>query len=927
MEPPPQSDGLLSQDLSTCSLSSALNLTRKGEDSLLKSTSMEALRVVKKPTWHNIGSGNSRGLVYSENESDHMSQPSQQIQPNNTFSNATVTLSYVSRSHVFSPPNSLSQLPPVCGVPSINRKFSGHSPPHEADALANEAGRRGLCVDIDQCILPHAAKPVMLSSQSEVFETSTQAQLIESVGGARFMQQALEINGNKDAHTMGMEKLEPALGDGSSECVHSEAKDGCVLNGIGNSFSSHGSCKEKSTESCITDIVAEIKKCDSEMVSLISRTKEPVDLLDSTLSRNTCNRNGEYVSPLEDPLSPPATSLDETEDVFVLPQTLSSPTSENFTDNGSVIAVEEGSGDLSETEFPVATVEDGSPLQRSFSNSDDVEMPITSNGIQILPADVPEHCRPLSDPDGDLLKNKGRLCEVQENNTLVPDDAILNGSVLAQERTTQRKKLPPRSRRGTRLEAIVQNITPSRYKVTTNLHSSKKCCSSQTHPVNVEVLQSQDSLKDASGLEQEPNLKTTVLPNINTDNTDTDKSKTSTSDSENLSTFKALYSTTYQEPVNHEDTEKDQGNRSRPKRSTRARGKMTMPKICPSSAKQHKVSVANKPIPTTRKAHITKRKRKKYKTGQSSLFSPQEPEIKLKYVNYKDEKRDVKADNFSPFIRMEVKEYSTCTVINYAEEENARLRKGQQQVSSRFISGMVPTTSCLQLGRVSAESKWQNSLVCCLCGGSANTLDLGDLHGPYYSEGHKPTPKPLVSQQDLKEEDDSSDSDSSSSIRRRKHAQGGRNWPQRPSHRLRRHDVLETCRRWANDNNGLQSPSAKRPRTELAAGGWYSPLVVPLDTREYWVHEDCSVWSAGVYLVKGKLYGLEEAVRLAQETVCSTCHNRGATLGCVFKGCSNKYHYACALHSDCVLNEENFSMKCTKHKNKSFKGSCKQESR
>lgn len=31
--------------------------------------------------------------------------------------------------------------------------------------------------------------------------------------------------------------------------------------------------------------------------------------------------------------------------------------------------------------------------------------------------------------------------------------------------------------------------------------------------------------------------------------------------------------------------------------------------------------------------------------------------------------------------------------------------------------------------------------------------------------------------------------------------------------------------------------------------------------------------------------------------MCSACHNPGATLGCFFKGCPNKYHYRCALES------------------------------
>ncbi|KAJ8246367.1 hypothetical protein GJAV_G00266940 [Gymnothorax javanicus] len=133
--------------------------------------------------------------------------------------------------------------------------------------------------------------------------------------------------------------------------------------------------------------------------------------------------------------------------------------------------------------------------------------------------------------------------------------------------------------------------------------------------------------------------------------------------------------------------------------------------------------------------------------------------------------------------------------------------------------------------------------------------------------------------------------------------------------------MLGVSRRWGSDGDCSHSPAAKRPRRESASENWYSPPVVPLDPGEYWVHEDCGVWSAGVFLVKGRLYGLEEAVRLAKETVCSKCHTVGATLGCLFKGCPNKYHYICAVKAGCVLDENNFSMKCTKHKNKTVRAS------
>uniref|UniRef100_M3ZT64 PHD-type domain-containing protein n=1 Tax=Xiphophorus maculatus TaxID=8083 RepID=M3ZT64_XIPMA len=223
----------------------------------------------------------------------------------------------------------------------------------------------------------------------------------------------------------------------------------------------------------------------------------------------------------------------------------------------------------------------------------------------------------------------------------------------------------------------------------------------------------------------------------------------------------------------------------------------------------------------------------------------------------------------------------------------------------RFVSAIVPTTSCLYLGRLSTHGQHQRALVCCLCGRSANSIDLGDLHGPYYPEGYRPNIKAPANVSGLKEdEEDSSYSDSSSSTTR------ARRW----AAPLKQKGLLGS-RKWSSGR--ISSPEAKQARSEggLAdAEDWYSPPVLPVEPCEYWLHEDCGIWSAGVFLVRGKVYGLEEAVKVAQETVCTACHNPGATLGCFFKGCPNKYHYRCALESDCVLIEDNFSMKCKKHK-------------
>ncbi len=59
------------------------------------------------------------------------------------------------------------------------------------------------------------------------------------------------------------------------------------------------------------------------------------------------------------------------------------------------------------------------------------------------------------------------------------------------------------------------------------------------------------------------------------------------------------------------------------------------------------------------------------------MFSPQEPEIKLKYANHKEEKKDTRPDSFAPYIHME---FSSCTIINFREEDVYSTKKGSQHV-------------------------------------------------------------------------------------------------------------------------------------------------------------------------------------------------------------------------------------------------------
>ncbi|XP_019760861.1 uncharacterized protein CG5098 isoform X3 [Dendroctonus ponderosae] len=85
------------------------------------------------------------------------------------------------------------------------------------------------------------------------------------------------------------------------------------------------------------------------------------------------------------------------------------------------------------------------------------------------------------------------------------------------------------------------------------------------------------------------------------------------------------------------------------------------------------------------------------------------------------------------------------------------------------------------------------------------------------------------------------------------------------------------------------------------------------NTFEVWVHEDCMVWSPGVYLVGPKIAGLEEAVWTCSNLPCSGCGLKGANVTCVKRGCLSSSHVCCARKSHWQLDEANFKAYCPEH--------------
>ncbi|XP_057324364.1 uncharacterized protein LOC130667015 [Microplitis mediator] len=92
--------------------------------------------------------------------------------------------------------------------------------------------------------------------------------------------------------------------------------------------------------------------------------------------------------------------------------------------------------------------------------------------------------------------------------------------------------------------------------------------------------------------------------------------------------------------------------------------------------------------------------------------------------------------------------------------------------------------------------------------------------------------------------------------------------------------------------------------------------MIPGDEQrwEVWLHEQCAVWAAGVYLAGGRVTGLQEAVWDATKSICNACGMTGANIGCVKRGCKAVTHYPCAITKGWHLDNTQYIPKCNLHR-------------
>lgn len=339
---------------------------------------------------------------------------------------------------------------------------------------------------------------------------------------------------------------------------------------------------------------------------------------------------------------------------------------------------------------------------------------------------------------------------------------------------------------------------------------------------------------------------------------------------------------------------------------------------------------------------------RKRKTKQAvPIVEPQEPEIKLKYATQPLDKTDAKNKSFFPYIHVvnKCELGAVCTIINAEEEEQTKLvrsRKGPRSLTpppSSTESKVLPASSFMLQGPVVTESSVMGHLVCCLCGKWASYRNMGDLFGPFYPQDYaatlpkNPPPKRSTEMQSkVKVRHKSASNGSKTDTEEEEEQQQQKEQRSLAAHpRFKRRHRSEDCGGGPRSlSRGLPCKKAategssekavldtKPPVPTTSEGGPELELQIPelpLDSNEFWVHEGCILWANGIYLVCGRLYGLQEALEIAREMKCSHCQEAGATLGCYNKGCSFRYHYPCAIDADCLLHEENFSVRCPKHK-------------
>ncbi|XP_062874960.1 retinoic acid-induced protein 1 [Trichomycterus rosablanca] len=324
--------------------------------------------------------------------------------------------------------------------------------------------------------------------------------------------------------------------------------------------------------------------------------------------------------------------------------------------------------------------------------------------------------------------------------------------------------------------------------------------------------------------------------------------------------------------------------------------------------------------------HKTKRRKEiptvKGKLFSKDVFQPQESGIKR---------------SFKPYVHIDGsrKTASFCTIVNRPEEEHLlTVKKAKRKNLVRIkneatLTKAIPDSTVMLQGPIVNKSLSDKCLVCCLCGKPANYRELGDLCGPYYPENTIPRKTlSLEYREDFRRNyDEQQDKTTTCTAEQTDilEEKDTKDFPQEESSKADCKPAMKERRSQLRTRLGLhmrfkrlQLLQGRAVKGAPSAGeeDCYSALQrlqLEAEVNEHWAHVSCAVWTSGVILIAGKLYGLKEAAQDSAHTKCFTCQREQASISCSWNNCTYKYHYVCAKETGCIFDEETFSIKCPNH--------------
>lgn len=342
-----------------------------------------------------------------------------------------------------------------------------------------------------------------------------------------------------------------------------------------------------------------------------------------------------------------------------------------------------------------------------------------------------------------------------------------------------------------------------------------------------------------------------------------------------------------------------------------------------------------------KKESTSKQTKKRGRQQPSGFVDDERQELsKFKHLNQAKKvfkSRGSDSPNRGPILSIKgsIENVLSSQVVNSADGGPSKTKRVTRVVSvPSLLTPKGPTSEPSNL-TVHPRGKWR----CAFCGKPSFFGILGDLFGPYYPSGIQ------LEQSDSKETQMNNQSPSSSGTSSKNSTPKvppNRKMPSSRSSPKSRNKIVKTYPGKTkngptflstsppsgnvkvlkvfpvkNEKKGQTHAGPSQDKAPTSPRGWASDREV--EKSEVWVHEDCLVWSQGVFSVGGILYGLHAAVKEARLVECTRCKEKGATLGCRTKGCKKAFHYLCAIEVGCLLHEHNFSMTCPQHKNKKLK--------